>query len=339
MSPLESGESFATGMVRPKTTALFFDKLWVHPALIKGFIDNDLEPYRVPPEFCVLNPVGAGDYYDSWERQELFVKTQLEGVDSTERIEVKEALRRLSEETWDVRSIFAVEAMEHFGVGPEVVYSELADPIWERMRERLPPPPPEDLQDDNWKLYLTTIQRNKAIAFIVQMYAKRGINLTPIFLTPSEFEEVIAPESAGLEVCIKSIRTVDESQLTWEQVFGVRNDKKSKQKLDRLRRWFTIDLAKKSEDEIKARLDQKIDDYEYALRKHGIETILGGVTSVFATGSGALALLETSPLAAVFGGLALGSGVAVWIVKRLVDRSELKRNEVAYIYDVRKLAE
>ncbi len=59
MPPLKRGETFATGMVKPKTTALFFDKLWVHPLLIQGFgqknytFRNDLEPHHVPAELCV----------------------------------------------------------------------------------------------------------------------------------------------------------------------------------------------------------------------------------------------------------------------------------------------
>ena len=72
MPSLERNETLATGMVRPKTSALFFDKLWVHPALIKGFHDDELEPYRVPPQLCVTNPMGASDYYDSGERQKIY---------------------------------------------------------------------------------------------------------------------------------------------------------------------------------------------------------------------------------------------------------------------------
>ncbi len=62
MPPLKRGETFATGMVKPKTTALFFDKLWVHPLLIQGFgqknytFRNDLEPHHVPAELCVGLP-------------------------------------------------------------------------------------------------------------------------------------------------------------------------------------------------------------------------------------------------------------------------------------------
>jgi hypothetical protein len=200
MPRLARGETFATGMTRPKTTALFFDKLWVHPALIKGFHDDELEPYRVPPELCVTNPMGAAEYYDSGERQRIFVVNKWAEQAHTD---VTEALRRLSVETWDLRSIFEVEAIHHF--------QEMETPQWKQLRERVPPPPSCDWQDDDWKLYMTTHQRNKAIAFIVQMYSARGINLIPVYLTPSEYEEVTIQESTGLDVCLDGIPLVADS--------------------------------------------------------------------------------------------------------------------------------
>src|SRR5437763_12803955 len=64
MPPLRRGESFATGMVRPRTTALFFDKLWVHPALISdGSRDLDRYGLSVPSELCVNDPLGSRLYY------------------------------------------------------------------------------------------------------------------------------------------------------------------------------------------------------------------------------------------------------------------------------------
>src|SRR5437764_9524253 len=123
---------------------------------------------------------------------------------------------------------------------------------------------------------MTTQQRNKAIAFIVQMYAARGIRLTPVYLTPSEYEEVTTQQSTGLEISLDHIPVVLDSELTWEQVFELRRDKEATQKLNRLRRWFTNDLGKKSAEEINATLEDKLDDYQYALKKHGIRTILAG---------------------------------------------------------------
>jgi hypothetical protein len=87
-------ETFATGMVRQKATALFFDKLWVHPALIKGFDSNDeLDFHRVPADICMTQPMGADVYYDSWLTQRAFVAAGRAGFPQTD---VTETLRRLS---------------------------------------------------------------------------------------------------------------------------------------------------------------------------------------------------------------------------------------------------
>jgi hypothetical protein len=109
--------------------------------------------------------------------------------------------------------------------------------------------------------------------------------------------------------------------------------------LNRLRRWFTLNLAKMSESEIKATLEEKLDDYQHALKKHGIETVLAGATSIlsFSAGPTATALLTSSPLAALASGVVVASGAVAWIGNKLIGRSELKRDEMAYIYDVQKL--
>ncbi len=100
-----------------------------------------------------------------------------------------------------------------------------------------------------------------------------------------------------------------------------------------------LDLAEKSESEIRATLEKKIDDYQYALHKHDMETVLAGFTSVltFSAGPTAAALLTSSPWAALAGGVALASGPVAWIGTKLIERSALNRDEVAYIYDVQKL--
>jgi hypothetical protein len=332
MPPLKRGETFATGMVRPKTTALFFDKLWVHPALIQGFVPehyyafrNDLESHRVPAELCVNEPMGIAEYYDSWATQKAY--TRFESY-----ADVSEALRHLNAETWDLDAIFEIEAVQHFG--------EKATPLWEELRERFPLTPPDfvDWAKDG-ELYLSTHQRNKAIAFIVQLYEAKGIQLTPIYLTAQEHDEVTVQESPGLAVVLDYIPTPVDARLTWDQVSEFRQDRKSVQKLNRLRRWFTLDLAKMSESEIKATLEKKLDDYQYALKKHGIETVLAGATSIlsFSAGPTATALLTSSPLAALASGIVVASGAVAWIGNKLIERSKLKRDEMAYIYDVQKL--
>jgi hypothetical protein len=284
MPPVKRGDTktFAPGMVRPKTTALFFDKLWVHPALIKGFNPNDeLELYRVPAELCETQPLEAQLYYDNWLTQRAFAAARRSEV---MRTDVTEALRRLYAETWDLTTIFQVEAWQHF--------EERESPLWRRFLDRLDLKTQIGEYGGDWELYLSTRQRNKAIAFIVDVYAARGIQMTPIYLTTSDYDEATTQksQSSGLEICLDHIPTVADSALTWDQVLQFRKDKDAVEKLNRLRRWFTRDLAKKSEPEIKAELEEKLDNYQYSLRKHGIATVLAGATSIMSFIAGPTAL-------------------------------------------------
>ncbi len=328
MARLQPHESFATGMVRPKTTALFFDKLWVHPALIRGFAPDRLEPYRVPPELCVPDPMGAGAYYDSFERQCIYLASAWSEETETDP---EEALRRLTLETWDRRAIFEVEALQHF--------EDTRTPLWDRLRRLVPPSPAADVGGEAWKIYVSTQRRNEAISFIVRLYAGRGVELTPVYLDPIEYDGVTRSQTLGLEVCLASVPTVLDAELTWEQVAQLRADRDAVARLNRLRRWFTTDLLGKDEREVRAILEQRLDDYRYALRKHGIQTALAGATSVlsFAAGPTALSAITASPLAVAAGGLALASGALAWIGTKLIERADLERSEVAYLYDVRKL--
>jgi hypothetical protein len=269
--------------------------------------------------------MGAADYYDSGERQRIYVASKWAEV---ARTDVTEALRRLNLETWDLRSLFEIEAIQHF--------DEAKPHFWGRLRELVPSLPS---WEDDWELYMTTHQRNKAIAFIVRMYAERGIRLTPIYLTPSEYDEITAQDSTGLEVALDHVPRVVDSELTWEQVLEFRKDKRSREMLDRLRRWFAMDLLEKSQDEITNILGKRLDDYQWAVRKHGLQTVIAGATSVisFVVGPAMLQLLTASPLAAVAGGVALASGVTAWVTNKLIEKTDIERDEVAYIYEVRKL--
>jgi len=112
--------------------------------LIRGFYPDDLEPHRVPPEFCVPDPMGAGEYYDSGERQRIYV---IRASNEKAKTDITEALRLLTRETWDRRSIFEVEAMQHF--------QESKTPLWRELRELVPAPPP-GWADKGWELYMST---------------------------------------------------------------------------------------------------------------------------------------------------------------------------------------
>lgn len=337
MPSLKAGESFATGMVRPRTTALFFDKLWVHPALWDFYLIGTMKQYAVPTELCISNPLGTRDYYlaygynmgfFAWDKKD--ANWENFGVpDFVDEIYPKP----VPFETTDFPPYFVASVSDfHYS------NSFQKDSIKEfNFREDHYNQPPG--YKDTFGGERSTKYRNRAIHDLVRTYAKEGIKLTPIYLHPTEYEEVISQDQPGIEVCLDFIPVILDSELTWEQVLEFRKDRGAREKLDRMRRWFTTDLLGKNASEIESILGKKLDDYQWALKKHGIQTVVGGVTSVlsFAAGPTALQFLTESPLAAIAGGLALGGGVLAWVTNKLIERTEIQRDEVAYIYEVKIL--
>jgi len=325
---LKKGETFATGMVRPRTTALFFDRLWV-PYILSKKIMYDAFPYLyVPRVICVRNPWGVIDYIEAIIDNIISTNPFFEL--SREVIKDEFELGRfLLEVKNEIRNMYSNE--------PSFPYEEASISKTKYRYDR------ESQLPDKMNILLntaTTVNRNRVIKELVTEYKKEGIHLTPIYLIPTKYDEIkIVEEQEGVEICLDFIPDVVEEKLTWEQVLEFRKDKKAKMKLDCLRRWFKASLLKKSEEEIKNILGQKLDDYQWALKKHGIQTVIGGSTSImsFVSGPTLLKLLTESPLAMVSGGVAIGAGAIAWIGKKVIERTEIKRDPIAYIYEVRKL--
>ncbi len=323
--PHRSGmPTFATGMVRPKTTALFFDKLWIHPHLMEGRIGTEFSEHAVPKEVCLDSEVGKGRYWDATCRN-LGELPELFG--QTEQLSVPR---------------FVQASLAHFNVEEE-------DPLFRAQ----------------------TTSRNRAIRWVTRAHAHLGIAVTPIYLRASDYDEatwwrstydedrptlsndhyqvgsnydppldVNSSYETGIEVCLHSIPVPSERHLKWEQVISFRSDKAARQRLARLRRWFRRDLLKKSEEEVQAIISKRLDDYEWALRKHGIETLISGTSSLLSLigAPATLQILTQSSLAAATGGIALASGAVLWIATKMLERIGLKRKEEAYIYEARQLA-
>lgn len=328
-SNLKKGKTFATGMVRPKTTALFFDKLWVPDVLSATVMQIKSPDFYIPKEISVENPLGELDYIEAI-------------IDNVYKPYGPKTLDIFKKDSQLAQFLQEIE-------GKLLELYKKKKPILQKddSSSRLKYRDDHEFQPrDKINILLekaTTINRNRVIKELVQEYKKEGIILTPIYLTPTEYDNYISIEDqqckAGIEICLDFIPDIVEDKLTWEQVLEFRQDKKTKTKLDRLRRWFNIDLLKKSEEEIKNILGQKLDDYQWALKKHGIQTLVGGSTSImsFVSGPTLLKLLTDSPLAMLSGGVAIGTGAIAWIAKKLIERTDLKRDHVAYIYEVRKL--
>ena len=94
-------------------------------------------------------------------------------------------------------------------------------------------------------------------------------------------------------------------------------------------------------------IGQKVDDYEWGLKKHGFKAITGTISQVFAWKEAMVSAMITAAVAkalgplwaAIAGGVMVTSQIGTHIAEQLIDREDAKRGkdrEVAIIHEIKK---
>jgi hypothetical protein len=180
------------------------------------------------------------------------------------------------------------------------------------------------------------------------LYKHHKFIATPIYESMDSLNKEYQP--GRIEVIfatIKNIGVVDEEKLEWSQIEEFRNDYNSRRKYRRMIHWLDSELVGKSENFISDRIANKLEDYEWALKKHGIETITGCLSRIIdprfiAASSAAVAglALAGDQFIAAIGGLGLLAGkAAISITKAgldIIDRRRGKDSEIAFVYAMKK---
>ena len=143
-------------------------------------------------------------------------------------------------------------------------------------------------------------------------------------------------------------RIVDEDRLAWEQVQEFRRDARAHSAYRMFVHWLDGEMVGKPAtfvaDEIAARLER----YDWALRKHGIETVTGALERTIQPGllagasavGASLQFITTQP---VWSLLAAGSfvvgGACLSLAKVLLARKdvELAHREIAYVQHAKEI--
>jgi len=114
---------------------------------------------------------------------------------------------------------------------------------------------------------------------IAKSFSKRHrIYMFPIFDFIEQRNRMYQPGDREIIVTtLSNLDIVDEKQLTWEQVIEFRKDNENKQKYRRLLHWLDKDMVGKSRAFIQDDIAMKLEDYEWAIKKHGIKTVIGTI--------------------------------------------------------------
>ncbi len=174
-------------------------------------------------------------------------------------------------------------------------------------------------------------------------------NLTPTILYDSarRREQEFKPGSDELlTAALTDLQIVDESQLSWDQVLEFRKDREARIKYRRLTRWIDTEIKERSPAEVQYLIALKLDDYEWAIKKHGLKASLGTLSCLidpeFIAGVSAAvagtAVAAGSLWSALAGASLIFGKVIASFGSAAVDSADERRGEnyeIAYVHEIK----
>lgn len=190
----------------------------------------------------------------------------------------------------------------------------------------------------------------KTLISIAQILAQNGRYAIPLYQSHEMLEDDISSKEHKIyRIVLERLPLVDPNGLGWQQVTESRTDPELNRRFRDLRLWMQAMSKEPSVHQIADTLDQRIDLYHSALRKHGIKTISGALTvfvdpAKLASASAAItgaAVLGSLELATVTGAIILAAQSALRVAEYLVGTRDVRAQypEVALIHDIAGRAE
>lgn len=318
-------ETYATGFVNPKTTALFFDKLYIPEKLVSSGYGFEHGYFLIPNEVRFF----YNNELDDWYSYAYKICSSRNSC-----ITYPEAFN-LPEYSFSSANIISIRDIEE---------AKLSKKVKQRLKDKY----------NACGEFHLSVFRNEFLQLVAQEIKKNlNINLVPIFFDKTDFEQALEKEKAirlmkkaGIkqndeietnvyEAVITCNQMIDEDKLTWEQVLEIRKDKLERGKLKRFRAWADSNFSDFSKDQINDTICKTYNDYVAALQKHGVKTLCGSIGTVLAeTAIGALSAWGGNTVNFVGLGLQIGVGM-IPLGKAVKDYVKLRREPIAYYYDIK----
>lgn len=348
--------TYASGLVCPKTTALFFDKIWI-------------------PEHKDILISTYGQVYENIPSEVTFCENDLKrNMKSSYHNTILAGSTRSGKSTVLWRALLGDLSYRELILNTHILANKPVkiDGNVEELINLLSPDVSEGLSTETKKLLLgssemtkkecefhglqdfsevqkgvfaTSNNRNRSLMDTASYFrSEYGIEMTPIFVEKTEFEkDCVSLKDAYppikhnvIDACIQAIPSVIEEQLSWDQVVETRKDKKAIVKMRKFKNWANQNLEGKSPAEIADILYSELEDYEDTLKKHGIKTTIGGFSTILSGASSILAVLEGSQVELAAAGIAVTAGLVTFTSDQVLDYYEKKNTPIAFIYDITK---
>lgn len=323
-------KSLATGLIKPKTTALFFDKLWVPcdsefwgiciPDSISFVTDflNDSEVYKWHTKASKNYWKG---YCNNWDydyfRKQFFVEEEIKNFKGN-------VLYSNNRNSALIENVLTLHRRFNINMTPlffeDYLFSDAVS-IFNRLswneRDNI-----RRLLDSNDPIMRGFLENSKEMS---TMDIEAAISNTL-----SNIRKTI-----GVRVCIQNIPSLVEETLEWRQVEEIRSDTESLASIRKLKLWLEKFSNAEAEGYIAQSIESALFDYSSALNKHGVATILGGF-SVILTASSLLAncLLSYGPREIITASCAITATAFSFTAQELSKYYEKKKDPIAFLYNL-----
>lgn len=182
---------------------------------------------------------------------------------------------------------------------------------------------------------------------VVSAHSRYGLVVTPLYSSGAAFTE---DHPAGLVTAYEAVLNnlpMVTGDCDWSQVLEFRHDVDAARKFRALRTWLRATVGTASIQEATDLIATKIDDYEWAIKKHGLRTATGTLVEVLDSKtlatvalSGSVISLFTQPvIASLVAGTLLAAKAAVRLAERKIDSDDLRRGPNAAIATICEIRE
>ena len=140
--------------------------------------------------------------------------------------------------------------------------------------------------------------RDSYVQTQVEAHRRAGFHVVPVYDHQRQFlMDFPSGGQTAYQAALANLPDVVEENATWDQILDFRKDKDAVRKYRALRLWLHDSLHARSLEEATDIICLKVEDYEWALRKHGFKTATGAISSI----------LDWKGLTAIIGGGRHGS--------------------------------
>lgn len=286
--------SIATGLVKPKTTALFFDKIWLPE------MENVVFDETIPKNILYVPPIFPQD-----------IKRFTTLMDRNIRMNSRECI----DFEFHIMSNKELSILQTMSEN-KIKYDEIEFKSSHNRNKGI-------------KEFVESMKKRYGVD-ITPIYIDK-VSFEDDFVDDinKDFDN-----NNPIAVVLEQVPLIYEEKLEWEQVQEIRRDKKSIARLHKFRNWVSTDLSKCSKEEIICTYDKTLEEYKQALKKYGITTAVGAFSIVLNSAGMLIEKFGQDVYNQLSAGIMITAGLTAFTINQCQTYIDEKNKPIAYIYDI-----